>query len=59
MNPIEIAFSKIKALLRKAKAHTYEALWQELGNICDMFSSHECWNFLKDPGYVAHSLPDA
>jgi len=32
-NPIEKAFSKLKTLLRKAKARTIETLWEEVGNI--------------------------
>ncbi len=53
LNPIEMAFAKLKTLLRKAKARTYEALWRALGNICDLFEPQECWNYLKDAGYVA------
>ena len=34
MNPIEQAFAKIKAHLRKAEARTVEALWRALGDIC-------------------------
>lgn len=54
LNPIEMAFSKPKALLRKAAARTIEALWRAVGNICDMFTPDECWNYLKAAGYVAH-----
>ena len=53
LNPIEQAFAKLKALLRKAKARTYEALWRAVGNICALFDPQECWNYLKDTGYVA------
>ncbi|EEZ34707.1 transposase, partial [Brucella sp. 83/13] len=54
LNPIEMAFSKLKALLRKAAARTVDALWRAVGNICDMFTPDECWNHLKAAGYVAH-----
>jgi len=53
LNPIEMAFAKLKALLRKAKARTYDALWRAVGDICDLFEPQECWNYLKDTGYAA------
>ena len=53
LNPIEMAFAKLKALLRKAAARTYDELWRAIGNICDLFDPEECWNFLKQAGYVA------
>jgi transposase len=53
MNPIEQAFAKIKAHLRKAEARTFDALWRALGDICDLFEPQECWNFLKAAGYAS------
>lgn len=53
LNPIEMAFAKLKTRLRKANARTFEALWRAVGNICRLFSPEECWNYLKDAGYVA------
>jgi transposase len=53
MNPIEQAFAKIKAHLRKAEVRTFEALWRALGDICDLFEPRECWNFLKAAGYAS------
>ena len=53
LNPIEQAFAKLKTLLRKAKARTYDALWRAVGDICDLFNPQECWNYLKNAGYVA------
>ena len=35
LNPIEMAFSKLKALIRKAAARTYEDLWQAVGRVCN------------------------
>ncbi len=52
LNPIEMAFSKLKAYLRAMKARTIDALWKAIGNICDLYSPEECWNYLKDAGYV-------
>ena len=59
LNPIEMAFAKLKQLLRKARARTFDALSDALGGICDLFSPLECRNYLKDTGYVADKSPDA
>ena len=42
LNPIEMAFSKLKALIRKSTARTYQALWTCVGAACDLFPSQEC-----------------
>jgi transposase len=52
LNPIEMAFSKLKAHLRKAGARTIDALWRAVGDICDLFSPEECWNYLNAAGYA-------
>lgn len=53
LNPIEMAFSKLKAHLRKAAARTFDALWAALGDICALFQPEECWNFFKAAGYAS------
>ena len=53
LNPIEQAFAKIKAHLRKAEARTLDALWRTLGDICNLFEPQECWNYLKAAGYAS------
>lgn len=53
LNPIEMAFAKLKALLRKAGARTYDQLTKTLGRICDLFSPEECWNYLRHAGYAS------
>ena len=53
LNPIEQAFAKLKAHLRKAEARTFEALWRAIGTICDLFEPQECWNYLKASGYAS------
>ena len=53
LNPIEMVFSKLKALIRKAAARTYEALWTAVGHVCDLFTDEECFNFFKAAGYGA------
>ena len=52
LNPIEMAFAKLKALLRKARARSYDTLWQAVGNICQLFTEEECFNFFKAAGYM-------
>ena len=52
LNPIEMAFAKLKAHLRAAKARTFDALWKAVGNICELFSTAECRNLLKHAGYA-------
>lgn len=54
LNPIEMAFSKLKALIRKAAARTYDDLWQAVGRVCDLFSEEECYNFFRAAGYEAN-----
>jgi transposase len=50
-NPIENAFAKLKALLRKAAARTKEALWQTTGELLNEFSPQECANYFAAAGY--------
>ena len=42
LNPIEMAFSKLQALIRKAAERSYAAFWQAVGAVCDRFSEEEC-----------------
>ena len=51
LNPIEMAFSKLKTLIRKAAARTYDQLWDAVGQVCDLFSDEECYNYFKAAGY--------
>lgn len=53
LNPIEMAFSKLKALLRKAAARNFDDLFKALGDICNQFPEAECWNFFKAAGCVS------
>ncbi len=50
-NPIEMAFSKLKSIMRKAAERTIEALWAKVGNAIDAFTPTECANYLKAAGY--------
>ena len=51
MNPIEMAFSKLKALLRKAAARTVEDLWTIIADCLDEFTRDECRNYFMAAGY--------
>jgi transposase len=53
LNPIEMAFAKLKAHLRAARARTYHVLWRAIGDICSLFEPRECWNFLRHAGYAS------
>jgi transposase len=50
-NPIENAFSKLKALLRKAAERTIEGLWRLIGDLIETFSPQECANYFSAAGY--------
>ncbi|WLA40841.1 IS630 family transposase [Bradyrhizobium elkanii] len=52
-NPIEMAFSKLKAVLRAAAARTMPDLWQAIANALKRFSPEECQNYLVAAGYDA------
>ena len=52
-NPIEKAFSKLKALLRKASERTVEGLWNAIGELIDQFTPPECANYFAAAGYDA------
>ena len=53
LNPIENAFSKLKALLRKAAARSIEQLWDAIARIIQTYSPHECANYFAAAGYDA------
>lgn len=52
-NPIENAFSKLKALLRKAAERTVDGLWSAIGRLIDLFKPDECRNYFSAAGYDA------
>ncbi|HVB80323.1 MAG TPA: IS630 family transposase [Candidatus Binataceae bacterium] len=55
LNPIEQAFAKFKAGLRKAGERTRDGLWQAIGRRLDLYPPHECRNFLNHAGYATWS----
>jgi transposase len=52
-NPIENAFAKLKAMLRKAAERTIDGLWNAIGRIIDTVTPEECTNYFAAAGYDA------
>lgn len=52
-NPIEKAFAKLKAHLRKAAERTVDALWNRIGTLVDLYTPQECANYFSSCGYDA------
>ncbi len=50
-NPIEMAFSKLKAGLRKAAARTIDDLWDAIAEGIETFTEQECQNYFAAAGY--------
>lgn len=50
LNPIEMAFSKLKAHLRRIGARTFDQMFDALAEVCELFTPNECWN------YFCHSM---
>ena len=50
-NPIELAFSKFKWLLKSASNRTVEALWATCGKLLNDFTETECRNYFRHCGY--------
>jgi transposase len=53
LNPIEQAFSKLKAALRKRAARTVNALLKLIGKLVTSFAPEECANYFRHAGYAA------
>ena len=53
LNPIEQAFSKLKALLRKAAERTIPHLCRRIGKLIATFSARECKNYFTHAGYAS------
>jgi transposase len=52
LNPIEMAFAKLKALLRKAAERSVDALWDKIGASLENFAPNECANYFRHAGYA-------
>jgi putative transposase len=51
LNPIEQVFAKLKHLLRKAAARSFEAVTAAIGQLLDAFTPEECANYFANSGY--------
>lgn len=51
LNPIEQAFAKLKHLLRKANARSFDTICTTIGQLLDSFTPQECANFFQNSGY--------
>ena len=51
MNPIEMAFAKLKTLLRQVPERTVDGLWRRIGALLDQFTPSECSNYFRAAGY--------
>ena len=52
LNPIELAFSKLKTLLRKFGERTVDSLWARIGQLIAEFKPTECLNYFRHCGYT-------
>ena len=50
-NPIGKAFSRLKAMLRKAGERTVHGLWDLIGRFVEIFEPAECANYFSSCGY--------
>lgn len=50
-NPIEMAFSKLKAFLKKTAARTVDDLWDAIANGINTFTPTECQNYFTAAEY--------
>jgi transposase len=53
LNPIEQVFSKLKHMLRRAQARSYDALLEAVGRLLETYAPDECANYLRNSGYAA------
>lgn len=53
LNPIEQAYSKLKAHLRRIGARTFDTLINAIGEVCDLFTPEECQNFFRHARYAS------
>ncbi|MGY6547470.1 MAG: transposase [Roseinatronobacter sp.] len=50
LDPIEVAFAKLKAPLRKAAARSHDHLWRAVGHVCALFTDKKCRDSFKAAG---------
>jgi len=52
LNPIEMAFSKLKQLMRSAAHRTVDALWRDVQRMLDLITPDDAANFIRHCGYT-------
>jgi transposase len=52
LNPIDLCFAKVKALLRPARRRTVEERWDTVAACLALFSPTECSNYFHHCGYA-------
>ena len=55
LNPIELAFAKVKARLRAAELRTIDRVEDFFGTVHEAFTADECRNYIRHAGYAATS----
>jgi transposase len=53
LNPIELPYSKFKALLRKAAARTVPGLYRTIRSFVPQLTAQECANYFRHAGYAS------
>ncbi len=53
LNPIELAFAKLKQLMRSAAHRTMDALWRDVQRMLDLITPGDAAGFFRHGGYVA------
>ena len=53
LNPIEQVFSKLKHMIRKARARTVTCLWNRIGDLLTNFTPTEFANYFANSGYAS------
>lgn len=51
LNPIELAFAKLRRLLQTAAERTIPDRWRRIGQCVDLFTPQECANYLRHARY--------
>ncbi len=51
LNPIEQLFAKLKHLLRKTAARSFDAVTEAIGQLLGSFTPQECSNYFSNSGY--------
>ena len=54
LNPIEMSYSKFKALLRKVAARTVPGLYRTIRSFLPQLGAQECANYFRHAGYASN-----